>query len=94
MMLLIEIVGTIGLLGAACFLGVLYLGSLCQQNGMFIIVQAADEAEQIVQDHSGDAGLAPNSLDPADQPCGTASNVEAGGDPQANSSASTGVKLT
>jgi hypothetical protein len=92
MMLFIEILGTVGLLGAACFLGVLYLGSLCQQKGMFIIVQAADEAEQVVQDHSGDVGLAP--LDPTDQPCGTASNVEAGGGHHANNSASTGSMAT
>jgi hypothetical protein len=76
MWLFIEILGTVGLLGAACFLGVLYLGSLCQQKGMFIIVQAADEAEL---DHSADVGLAPGSIDPANQPCGTVSNIEAAG---------------
>jgi hypothetical protein len=94
MMLVIKILGTAGLLGAACFLGVLYLGSLCQKKGLFIIVQAADEAEQIVEDHSGDIGLAPSALDPADRPCETVSNVEAGGGLQANSSAPAGVNFT
>ena len=38
MMLVVWILAAVGLVSAACLLGVLYLGSLCQREGVTIVI--------------------------------------------------------
>ena len=61
MMLVIWILAAVGLLSAACFLGVLYLGSLCQREGVTIVIVPENRSGGFRSVETDDKGVARSS---------------------------------